>query len=149
MLTVLNDGTQSPGNPIYGRVFGTSFSAPITSGVIILMLSANPNLSVPQIISGLQVTARPHVQATNVSVCSATNSGACVCTTSTCGAGVLDAEAAVRYAAGAPPDNGLVRGDDGGGGALGWVWLVGLALGVWGVWRASGARGAGHKRLAQ
>jgi len=149
VLTVLNTGTQSPGTQTYGRVFGTSFAAPITSGVISLMLSANPNLTVPQIISGLQVTARPHVQATNVSACSATNAGACVCTTSTCGAGVLDAEAAVRYAAGAPPDNGPIRGDSGGGGALGWVWLTGLALGVWGVWRASGARRARHKRLAQ
>jgi serine protease len=149
VLTVLNTGTQSPGTQTYGRVFGSSFSAPITAGVISLMLSANPSLTVPQIISGLQVTARPHREATNVSLCSATNTGACVCTTSTCGAGLLDAEAAVRYAAGAPPDNGPVR-DDGGGGALGWVWLAGLAMGVWGVRRVSGARGgAGHKRLAQ
>lgn len=145
LLTVFNDGTESPGMATYGRMFGTSFSAPIVSGVISLMLSANSRLSVPQIIGGLQTTAAPHVQAGGVPFCSANDFGACVCTTSTCGAGVLDAEAAVRYASGAPLDTGPPA--DSGGGALGWVWLTGLALAV--VVLASGPRRARRKRLAQ
>ncbi len=152
LLTVFNSGAESPDTPDYARVFGTSFSAPIVSGVISLMLSANPRLSGPQIIGGLQVTARPHVQANGVPLCSANDSGACVCTTSTCGAGVLDAEAAVRHAIGAPQDTGPPRGNgDSGGGALGWAWLAGLAMAVVVLARrASGPGvGAGHKRLAQ
>ncbi len=151
IFTVSNDGTQSAATATYGSVYGTSFAAPIVSGVVSLMLSANPNLSVPQIISGLQVTARPHVQSTSTPFCSSNNSGACVCTTSTCGAGVLDAERAVRYAAGAPLDPG--RGDSGGGGggggALSWPWLIGLALGVAALARVSGSRRANRKRLAE
>lgn len=151
LLTVFNTGLESPDTASYGRMFGTSFSAPIVSGVISLMLSANSRLSVPQIIGGLQVTARPHVQAGNLPFCSVNNPGACVCTTSTCGAGVLDAEAAVRYAIGAPLDARPPPGNaDSGGGALGWAWLAGLALAVWVLARrASGpGAGAGHKRLA-
>lgn len=143
ILTLVNTGTQSPGAEGYANVFGSSFSAPIVSGVVSLMLSANPDLTLPQIISGLQVTARPHVQSANLSACSATNAGPCVCTTSTCGAGVLDAEQAVRYAAGAPSENNR------GGGALGWAWLIGLAFGVLGVARASELGRARRKRLAR
>ncbi len=152
LLTVFNDGAESPGTATYGRMFGTSFAAPVVSGVISLMLSANSRLSVPQIIGGLQTTARPHAQASNLPLCSVNDPGACVCTTSTCGAGVLDAEAAVRYAIGTPPvtvppgNNG-----DSGGGALGWAWLTGLALAVLVLARrASGpGAGAGPKRLAE
>ena len=147
LLTVFNTGLESPDTASYGRMFGTSFSAPIVSGAISLMLSANPRLSVPQIIGGLQTTARPHVQAGNLPFCSANDTGACVCTTSTCGAGVLDAEAAVRFAIGAPLDAGPPA--DSGGGALGWAWLTGLALAVLVLARASGPRRAGHKRLAE
>jgi serine protease len=139
ILTVSNTGLQSPDADSYARYYGTSFSTPIVSGVVSLMLSANAQLSVPQIISGLQVTARPHVQSVSgLPLCSATAVDACQCTTSTCGAGILDAEAAVRYAAGAPPDTG--GNDDSGGGALGWLWLLGLAAGVVAV----RPRGRGH-----
>lgn len=154
LLTVFNDGLESPGTATYGSVYGTSFAAPVVSGVISLMLSANSQLSVPQIIGGLQVTARPHVQASGVPFCGATvnDTAACVCTTSTCGAGVLDAEQAVRYAMGAPPDTGTPARDDGGG-ALGLAWLTGLALAVLAVLAlaraASGPRGTGRKRQAQ
>jgi serine protease len=147
LLTVFNTGLESPDVATYGRMYGTSFAAPIVSGVVSLMLSANPRLSVPQIIGGLQTTAAPHVQSGGVPFCSANDFGACVCTTSTCGAGVLDAEAAVRYAIGAPIDNGPPA--DSGGGALGWVWLTGLALAVLALARASGPRRAGHERLAE
>lgn len=129
LLTLLNTGTQAPGADSYGNVFGTSFATPVVSGVISLMLSANERLTVAQVIAGLRATARPHVQSSGgVPVCSSSNPNTCVCTTSTCGAGVLDAEGAVRYAASPPPPAG--GSDDGGGGALGALWLLGLALAV-------------------
>jgi serine protease len=133
LLTLSNSGTQGPGGDIYANVFGTSFAAPVVSGVISLMLSANPQLTVAQVIAGVRASARPHVQSsTGVPACSSSNPDVCVCTTGTCGAGVLDAEGAVRYALSpAPPSQG---GGDGGGGGLGAVWLAGLALAVWRVW---------------
>lgn len=93
-----NDGLQSPGSPISTRVAGTSFAAPIAAGVAGLMLSVNPNLSVGQLIDGLQRSARPHVVAPKIAACSDQNPGRCVCTTSTCGAGILDAPQALAYA---------------------------------------------------
>ncbi|MBX3623208.1 MAG: S8 family peptidase [Rhizobacter sp.] len=145
LLTLLNTGTTVPGSDTYGNVFGTSFATPVVSGVASLMLSANPALSGRQIIDGLKSTARPHVQSSSgVPFCSVSNPDVCVCTTSTCGAGVLDAEGAVRYALNAPLDTG-VPASDGGGGALGLAWLAGLALAVW---RLAALRGGGAVRAA-
>ena len=146
VLTLSNTGTESPDTGSYKNESGTSFSAPIVSGVISLMLSANPNLTVPQIIAGLRSTARPHVTS-NLAVCSSTNTGACKCTTSTCGAGILDAEGAVRYAAAPPPP--ATGGGDSGGGALSWIWLVGLALGVLALAALSRLARADREGLAQ
>lgn len=99
LLTLGNDGTTTPGNPGYYRVFGTSFAAPMAAGAISLMLSVNPTLSGAQIINGLRVSARPHVTAPKMGVCSWQNPGRCVCNTANCGAGILDAQEASRYAA--------------------------------------------------
>jgi serine protease len=58
----------------------------------------------------------------------------CYCSTSLCGAGMLDADAAVAAALGAelppptPPDGGGDGGGGGGGGAFAPVWLGLLAL---------------------
>lgn len=130
LLTVLNTGAEGPGTATYGNVYGTSFAAPIASGVVGLMLSANPGLTVQQVINGLRASARPHVQSNTLPFCSSVNNGACVCTTTTCGAGILDADGAVRYAASPPPVLVPGGGGGGGGGALGGVWLAGLALAV-------------------
>jgi serine protease len=99
VVTLDNTGLQGPGSPAYARVFGTSFAAPITAGVVALMLSENPSLTAAQIVDGLRVTARPHVVSARIGACSAANPGRCICTTATCGAGILDAEQAVQYAA--------------------------------------------------
>ena len=98
LLSLDNHGTQAPGNPGYSRLFGTSFAAPAVTGVVSLMLSANPNLTAAQIISGLRLSARPHVTSLKIGTCSEQNPGRCICTSATCGAGLLDAEQAVRYA---------------------------------------------------
>ncbi len=104
----------------YASLFGSSFSAPIVAGTVSLMLSVTPALTHQQIVDGLRFSARPHVTSTEVQlpVCSTVASGRCICTTATCGAGLLDAEQALIYAQ-SPPE---------GGGALQPAWLLALAL---------------------
>jgi len=98
---------ESAGNP-YAYHAGTSYSAPIVSGIISLMLDVNPNLSVDAIIDGLKRSARPHVTSNLMGACSNDNPGRCICTTGTCGVGILDAYEAVRYAS-AQPSSSYVR----------------------------------------
>ncbi|BEV71459.1 hypothetical protein THUN1379_09410 [Paludibacterium sp. THUN1379] len=67
---------------------GTSYSAPIVSGTIALMLAANPSLTSGGIRQILQRTARPYAP-----------SSFCYHRTDLCGSGVLDAGHAVLQAA--------------------------------------------------
>ncbi len=107
ILTVGNSGPTAPatcsqpGANCYFNHFGTSFSAPIVSGAVSLMLSVKPDLSASQIEQGLARSARPHVGSAvaGVRTCSDSNPGRCLCTTATCGAGILDAAQALLYAA--------------------------------------------------
>ncbi|AKJ27022.1 S8 family serine peptidase [Caldimonas brevitalea] len=136
------------GDPKYGFVFGTSFSTPVVAGVASRMLAVNPQLTIDQLVHGLQSTSRPHVTSgvAELQQCSVdAPQGRCYCTTATCGAGLLDAEAAMAYAkapAASPPTfytpgsgdgDGGGGGDDdgGGGGALDARWLLGLAAIAW------------------
>ena len=160
LLTLDNTGKTVPGGQGYARLYGTSFSTPLVSGAISLMLSVNPNLSAAQIVEGLKLSARPHVTSTLMGVCTADNPGRCICTTSTCGAGLLDAAEATRYAAdpagymapsrpqvfvdnaevqravrlgadaGAGAPPPVTAAPSGGGGALDARWLLALALAV-------------------
>jgi len=86
-----------------GGVFGTSFAAPMVSGVIALMRAANPQLTASQVTAMLKSSARPFPASTEP-VCPATDAvtGECACTQTTCGAGMLDAHAAVLAAMGNP-----------------------------------------------
>ncbi|MGD9831774.1 MAG: S8 family peptidase [Piscinibacter sp.] len=99
LLTVSNSGTTGLGFAGYAREAGTSFATPLVAGVIGLMLSVEPSLSAAQIMEGLRRSARPHVVSTKIAACSPSNPGRCICTTETCGAGILDAEAALHFAA--------------------------------------------------
>jgi serine protease len=116
LLTTSNKGTTTPvtnaaGGSIYtgggaDASLGTSFSAPLVSGTVGLMLSANPSLTPAQVLSYLKSSARafPTTGAgAGVSACTAPTATAqnteCYCTTSTCGAGMLDSGAAVALAA--------------------------------------------------
>ena len=88
---------------------GTSFSAPIVSGIVGLMASVRPSLTSAEVTQILKSTARPFPTTGGGSAAdgsppqckapSATVQDECYCTTSTCGAGMVDAAAAVAAAA--------------------------------------------------
>jgi serine protease len=127
--TTSNDGVTVPGNPFYtyaqmapgysGNYLnegnaGTSYAAPIVSGVVAMMVQANPYLNAAQIIARMQAGAAPFpVPATpppggvcHVASLTTDSSGnytdvqgnECQCTTATCGAGMLSATGALAQA---------------------------------------------------
>lgn len=85
ILSTLNTGLTSPGSDTYDFYQGTSMATPHVSGVVALMLSKNPSLTPDQVLTILQQTAR-----------------AFPATCSQCGAGIVNAAAAVA-AASSPP----------------------------------------------
>lgn len=115
LLTTSNSGVTTPVAGAAGAIYtgsgndaslGTSFSAPLVSGVAALMYSANPTITPAQVLAALKSTARPFPSTgfdATVRACTAPTSVAqdseCYCTTSTCGAGLLDAGAAVAAVA--------------------------------------------------
>jgi serine protease len=109
LATTTNLGTTNPGSndysDSYNPTLGTSFATPLVAATVGMMVSANPNLTVTQIQTLLRSTARAFPTSgsdANVPVCHAPNTSTqaeCYCTSSTCGAGMLDAAAAVQAAA--------------------------------------------------
>jgi serine protease len=111
--TTSNSGTTTPGSYNYTDQtnfnLGTSFSAPIVSGIAALMLSRNNNLSTNQMLARLGEGARPFPtvvsDAPNILTCHTpfdTNdiqTEQCLCTTDVCGAGMVDATNSVFAAA--------------------------------------------------
>ncbi len=99
ILSTLNSGTQAPSNNGYNyvRYAGTSMAAPHVTGVASLMLSANPSLTPAQVLSKIQTTARAF-PTPGPACTSPPQASACNCTTALCGAGILDATAAVAAA---------------------------------------------------
>ncbi len=83
ILSLFNTGTTVPLADDYEYLSGTSFASAQVAGIVSLILSANPGLSPAQVLSGIQATARPF----------AIDSA---CTTDLCGAGIIDAAAAVN-----------------------------------------------------
>ncbi|HXF46079.1 MAG TPA: S8 family serine peptidase, partial [Burkholderiaceae bacterium] len=110
-----NNGTTVPqpgSGMIYGGKLGTSFAAPIVAGVAALMWSRNPFMTAEQLRVRLQRSARPFPTDPTILSCADPmfvpdpqgnypNGGNCNCTTTTCGAGMLDAYRAVFSAANA------------------------------------------------
>src|SRR5581483_8639202 len=108
--TTSNAGTTTPTINGYtdqlNPSLGTSFSAPIVSGIAALMVSANSNLMAPQLIARLKEGAAPfpvssdttvpncHVPAGSTDL----QTSECNCTTQTCGAGMAHAPSAVKAA---------------------------------------------------
>ena len=118
ILTATNTGKTVPVASTYTDSYrpsvGTSFSAPLVAGTVALMLSARPSLSPAQVRQILQATASPFVttgsfneDGTPVAACmqpqldargSPVDQYECYCTAATCGAGMLNAGAAVQAA---------------------------------------------------
>ena len=111
LLTTTNTGTTVPATNTYSDnanpSLGTSFATPLVSGTVALMLSVNPSLTPAQIKTMLQSSAtrfpvQPSVVTSSTApVCQAPTSATqdeCFCTTSTCGAGMLNTFAAVGAA---------------------------------------------------
>ncbi|HET7260338.1 MAG TPA: S8 family peptidase, partial [Casimicrobiaceae bacterium] len=94
IVVLSNLGNEGPGADTVKYEGGTSFSAPMVSGTIALMLAVDPALSPDQIASILASTASPFVDGSD-------------CTTAKCGAGIVDAYTAVlaakALAGGGPP----------------------------------------------
>jgi serine protease len=127
--TTYNLGLTTPAASSYTNQtntnLGTSFSAPIVSGIAGLMLSVNANLTPAQLIARLESSAIapfPVSSDSTVPMCHVPTSNSdysqdaeCNCTTTTCGAGMANALSAVNAAlqpivAIAPPSGGVTAG---------------------------------------
>ncbi len=91
ILSTLNAGTTTPGADSYAFYSGTSMATPHVAGVASLMLSQNPALTPAQVKARLQQTARAFPTGTGSD-----------CTTALCGAGIVDAGAALAPSVVAP-----------------------------------------------
>jgi serine protease len=147
LLTTVNLGARSAGVNGYSDssnyTVGTSFASPLVAGTVALMLSVDETLTPSGIRDILRNTARAFPStgaAADVVACRAPDTQdqlECYCTTSTCGAGLLDSSAAVaRVVALKPPvvpNTPVVitapSGGSGGGGSGLW-WLLGLLCGT-------------------
>lgn len=96
LLSTDNAGLTAPAAHTYDYKAGTSFSAPLAAGVASLMLAINPNLTPDALIARMKSAASPHVNVAGFPSCTSNDTVACNCTTSVCGAGLLDPLAAVQ-----------------------------------------------------
>src|SRR5262245_36210762 len=113
IITTTDQGTTAPSGPTYTDQInfnvGTSFSAPIVAGAAGLMHAVNARLPPELVIARLKESATPFPTTSDSTpappVCHVPTSSAdvqlaeCICTKQTCGAGMLDASAAVGAAA--------------------------------------------------
>ena len=118
ILTTTNSGATGPTTSAYTDSInisvGTSFATPLVAGVAALALSVHPAMTPAQVKELLQRTARPFPTLGSIASSSAApectppqftliggpaDQLECYCTTTTCGAGMLDAGAALAAAA--------------------------------------------------
>ena len=85
IYTLIDSGTTTPVGDSARDLNGTSFSAPIAAGVVSLMLAVAPNLTADQVRTLLTSSAKPFPVTSN-------------CRTGLCGAGIVNAQAAVQAA---------------------------------------------------
>ena len=107
--TTTNSGTTVPATNTYTDQYsfniGTSFSAPIVSGIAGLMLAVNGNLTAGQLIARLQLgSVTPFPNPSGLEAChvplnqSDLQTNECACTPEVCGAGMANAQGAVLQA---------------------------------------------------
>ena len=104
--TTSNTGLTTPSANTYtdqtNPNLGTSFSAPIVSGIAALMRAVNANLTPPQLIARIEAsaTAFPPNSTPPLAVCPNTDptSQECSCVPGQCGAGMVNALSAVKAA---------------------------------------------------
>jgi len=141
ILTTSNSGVTTPDVSVYTDSYhaslGTSFAAPLVSGTAALMLSVRPSLTPSDVRLVLQSTARPFPTTGAATIgtgqCTAPRYDVkgdpvdqleCYCTTTTCGAGMLDTGTAVLAArAGLAPPGVQAEGlwwNSPGGSESGW-----------------------------
>jgi serine protease len=127
VITLYNDGAVSAGSDDYRPYQGTSYSAAQVSGVVGLILAANPTLEPAAVAELIRDSAGPFPDGS--------------CNGLICGAGLLDAAAAVAAAPGFSASSLNSTGGGGGGGgctlgatgaALPAPWL---ALAIWAILR--------------
>jgi len=147
VISATNSGLRGPEDNGWTDGFnisvGTSFSSPLVAGIVGLMVSQQPALTPEQVRSTLQATARPFPSSgadngpddpTPVARCQAPAPGVeqlqCYCSTGLCGAGMVDAGAAVAAAAGVTPPPASASSSDGGGGGglVSAPWVAGVVL---------------------
>jgi serine protease len=127
--TLSNDGATTTGNFTIVSSQGTSFATPMVSGVVALMLSLNTSLTPAQVTTALKSSARAHPA--NTFCTTGSNTGMC-------GAGLLDADAALTAAVGTPatstpaPSTSSSGGGGGGGAMSPWSASLLLLIGVTG-----------------
>ncbi|GIV85532.1 MAG: hypothetical protein KatS3mg052_2539 [Candidatus Roseilinea sp.] len=90
VLSTLNNGATAPGAHSYKFYQGTSMAAPHVAGIASLMLSVKPALTPAQVLALLQSTATPFPSGST-------------CNTTNCGAGIVNAAAAVQAAQNSAP----------------------------------------------
>lgn len=109
-VNAINLGTTTPAangyTGIYDVTIGTSFSVPLVAGTAALMIAANPALGEAEVANRIKRTARVFPGDSSLPTCPETTSdGQCNCTTTSCGAGMLNAAAAVAAAIDAGAQN--------------------------------------------
>ncbi len=142
LYSTSNSGTQGPLTDNYDYKIGTSFSAPLAAAVASLMLSVDGTLTPAQLIAKMKASARPFASSGAYPQCSTGVTVACNCTTSTCGVGMLDANAAVALVAtpvssvpSTTATTATTSSSGGGGGANGlWAGLGLWALALLALW---------------
>ncbi|MEO8741360.1 MAG: S8 family peptidase [Casimicrobiaceae bacterium] len=109
-----NSGTTVPVADSTAQIAGTSAATPVVSGVISLMLAVAPNLTAAQVRSVLTSSAHAFPMGST-------------CTTTTCGAGIVNAQAAVLAA------QALAGGGGSAANYQGLWWATGGVESGWGI----------------
>jgi len=86
VLSTLDSGVREPEGDSYEAYNGTSMAAPHVASVVALLYAIDPTIAPDEVSRILRTTSRPFPQV-----------DARQCTSKTCGAGIVDANAAVRH----------------------------------------------------